>query len=107
MGIFVINRRDVSKEFYKGNNVYIYIGRPSILGNPFKIGPDGTRLDVVEKYKDWLLTHIKMRDRIYNKLKEISEMTKAGKHVYLGCWCAPLPCHGDVIKEIIEQWINS
>lgn len=21
----------------------------------------------------------------------------------LGCWCAPLPCHGDVLAEIANQ----
>ena len=29
----------------------IYIGRPSLFGNPFKIGKDGTRAEVIEKYE--------------------------------------------------------
>jgi len=20
-----------------------------------------------------------------------------------GCWCAPFPCHGDVLKEMVEN----
>ena len=32
-----------------------YIGRPSLWGNPFVIGKDGTRAEVVEKYERWLL----------------------------------------------------
>ena len=32
-----------------------YIGRPSIWGNPFVIGKDGTRGEVIEKYERWLL----------------------------------------------------
>ena len=28
----------------------VYIGRPSVWGNPFVIGKDGTRAEVVEKY---------------------------------------------------------
>jgi hypothetical protein len=31
-----------------------YIGRPSMWGNPFVIGKDGTRAEVVEKYECWL-----------------------------------------------------
>ena len=40
-----------------------YIGRPMRgyrdegWGNPFKIGPDGTREEVIEKYRVWLLAH--------------------------------------------------
>ena len=33
----------------------IYIGRPSRWGNPFVIGKDGTREEVVEKYRNWIL----------------------------------------------------
>jgi hypothetical protein len=33
----------------------VYIGRPSVWGNPFVIGKDGTRAEVVEKCERWLL----------------------------------------------------
>ena len=29
----------------------VYIGRPSKWGNPYSIGPDGTREEVIEKYR--------------------------------------------------------
>ena len=32
----------------------IYIGRGSKWGNPFVIGKDGTRAEVIEKYGQWL-----------------------------------------------------
>lgn len=32
----------------------VYIGRPSKFDNPFVIGPDGTREEVIEKYRNWL-----------------------------------------------------
>jgi len=32
-----------------------YIGRPSKWGNSFVIGKDGTREEVVEKYRQWVL----------------------------------------------------
>ena len=32
-----------------------YIGRPSILGNPYVLGVDGTRADCVDKYEDYFL----------------------------------------------------
>jgi len=66
----------------------VYIGRPSKWGNPFKIGPDGTREDVIEKFREWILVSTLMDD-----LHELH-----GKD--LVCYCAPLPCHGDVLLEL-------
>ncbi|WP_363320175.1 DUF4326 domain-containing protein [Ferrovum sp.] len=30
-------------------------------------------------------------------------MVRAGQSVALNCWCAPLPCHGDVIVEAVKN----
>jgi len=67
----------------------IYIGRPSIWGNPFVIGRDGTRADVIAKYESWLT----QQPRLMAQLDRL-----AGRH--LVCWCAPLPCHGDVLLRL-------
>ena len=69
-----------------------YIGRPSPLGNPFVIGKDGTREEVIEKYAVWLDNKIFRGEISDEYLAEYS-----GKR--LGCFCAPQPCHGDVIKD--------
>ena len=70
----------------------IYIGRPSRWGNPFSIGKDGTRAEVIEKYEKWIRTqpHL-MRD--LHQLK--------GK--VLGCWCAPKNCHGNILVKLISE----
>jgi len=70
----------------------VYIGRPSKWGNPFSIGKDGTRKEVIEKYTEWLLNNDEL-------LEDIMELD--GK--VLGCWCSPKACHGDVIIEVIEE----
>lgn len=64
----------------------VYIGRPSIWGNPYEIGRDGTRAEVIEKYRRWVGE------------QELPIETLRGKT--LGCWCAPQPCHGDVLVEL-------
>jgi hypothetical protein len=69
----------------------IYIGRPSKWGNPFVIGKDGTREEVIEKYKEWILKQPEL-------LASLHELQ--GK--VLGCWCAPFSCHGDVLIELIQ-----
>ena len=69
----------------------IYIGRPSRWGNPFSIGPDGTRKEVIDKYRQFILAHPQLMEDLY----ELRGKT-------LGCFCKPLPCHGDVLVELIE-----
>ena len=70
----------------------VYIGRPSKWGNPFIIGKDGSRQDVIVKYRMFVVNSPHLRKRIVPELK--------GKT--LGCWCTPLPCHGDVIIDYLE-----
>jgi hypothetical protein len=69
----------------------VYVGRPTKWGNPFKISEDGTREEVIEKYR-W------RGERIGLDLEARAELR--GKD--LVCWCAPLPCHADVLLE----WAN-
>lgn len=70
----------------------VYIGRPSKWGNPFQIGKDGTRKEVIEKYREW----VKTQPTLMTSLPEL-------KGRILGCWCKPLPCHGDVLAELVNN----
>ncbi|CAM3562516.1 DUF4326 domain-containing protein [Parendozoicomonas haliclonae] len=70
----------------------VYIGRGSKWGNPFVIGRDGTREEVIAKYRVWLWQEIKAERITWHDLTSLE-----GKR--LGCFCKPLPCHGDVIKS--------
>lgn len=67
----------------------LYIGRPSRWGNPFSIGRDGSRAEVIEKYEAWLLTQPTL-------LRDLP--TLRGKT--LGCWCSPQRCHGEVLVRL-------
>jgi len=70
----------------------VYIGRPSKWGNPFRIGPDGDRKEVIEKYRVWIAEQPEL-------LKSLPELK--GKR--LGCYCKPMPCHGDVLAGLVDQ----
>ena len=70
-----------------------FIGRPSKWGNPFVIGRDGTREEVVSKYEQWLMRQ--------PELVAAAKTELAGKDLY--CFCAPLPCHGDVLLRIANS----
>lgn len=68
----------------------IYIGRPSKWGNPWKVGWDGDRQEVIERYRYYILHQAV---GLQAQLQELRGKT-------LGCWCAPLPCHGDVLAHL-------
>lgn len=74
----------------------VYCGRPSPFGNPFRIGPDGTREQVMAKFKDYFDRRIR-RDMIF---RAAVAMLK-GK--ILGCYCKPLPCHCDIIADYLNE----
>ena len=68
----------------------VYIGRPSKWGNPFAIGKDGTREEVIEKYRQHLFERPELLEQAKKEL--------AGKN--LVCFCAPKACHGNILIEI-------
>ena len=71
----------------------VYIGRPSKWGNPFVIGRDGNREQVIEKYRAYVLATPALLAAVKPELK--------GK--VPGCWCAPQSCHGDVLAELADS----
>lgn len=70
----------------------VYIGRPSKWGNPFVIGIDGNREEVIEKYADWIIEQPAL-------MKCLPELR--GK--ILGCYCKPKECHGDILKRLADD----
>lgn len=81
---------------------YIGRGREGRLGNPFVIGRDGDRSDVIKKYKLWLFGHVKLRDEVFDKLRELGAQARTPAGLKLLCHCKPLPCHGDVIGSCLR-----
>lgn len=71
----------------------VYIGRPSKWGNPFVIGRDGSRADVVRKFEEYLQSRPDLIEAAKRELR--------GKD--LVCFCAPLACHGDILSRIANE----
>lgn len=74
-------------------DVLVRIDRKSIWGNPYILDEDGTRAEVIANYRDHYL------DFKPSLLRRIGDDLE-GKA--LACWCAPEPCHGDVLLEQLE-----
>lgn len=92
MSTFVVHRRDPHD---------IYIGRPGPYGNPYShvygtaMYTVGTREEAIARHKKWVLSQPEFVAKIKAEL--------AGK--VLGCHCAPLPCHGDMLAAIANPQI--
>lgn len=71
----------------------VYVGRPIRWGNPFVLGRDGDRATVIARYRSWLLAQ--------PDLVAAARRDLAGKDLI--CWCAPLACHADVLREIANR----
>ena len=97
----------------------VYIGRSmpryrltqSIFHNPFRIGPDGDRNEVLAKYR---VHATKLIDT--NPLFKKGVMNLRGRT--MGCWCCKTPvttirppdeqiCHGEILAELSENLFES
>ena len=70
----------------------VRVDRRTDFGNPFIIGRDGTREEVIDKYEEWIWQpeQAALRRRIMWELQDKD----------LLCWCAPEECHADIILHI-------
>jgi hypothetical protein len=81
-------------------DIYIGRGRGSVWGNPFTHLADratlarfvvASRADAIAAYARWILAQPALLAAV---------PTLRGKT--LGCWCAPQPCHGEVLAALAE-----
>ena len=88
----------------------VYIGRAcagwkgSVLGNPFQIGKDGSREEVIEKYRHWLWARMKEKGVVYDEIMRLAKWYAEGRRIVLGCWCYPQACHGEVVARAIRYY---
>ena len=80
----------------------VYIGRAvpehgvddSKWGNPFVMAndSDAERERAINAYREWVVA----QPELMSSLEELRSKR-------LGCWCAPKPCHGDVLVELLDR----
>lgn len=92
----VLNKKDLGRPLDKTYEVYVgrgpYNGE---FGNPFSVGRDGTLEEVLQLYDRYL----DARPDLIARFPEL-----LGKH--LVCYCAPAPCHADILLKKIGKWIE-
>ncbi len=73
-----------------GNTVLV--DRRTKWGNRWHVGQDGTREEVIARYRVDLWRLIQSGEV---SLEELAELDGC----WLACWCEPLPCHGNVLAR--------
>lgn len=91
-----------------------YIGRGSPLGNPFS-HKENTKAAVVvesrekaiEMYAKYLLEQIQEGNQtIIDEMDRLAYIAMDTGKLVLKCYCAPKPCHGDVIRKVLLEAIQ-
>jgi hypothetical protein len=82
----------------RGDKYEVYIGRGTIWGNPYQMGVDGDRDEVIRKFKyDFENGMLKASNDLEKNLDIVR-----GK--VIACHCKPAACHGDVIAAYLNSW---
>ena len=98
LGPKLFNAKDTAPDVWLNNNEFIYIGRfhrgagvKSKWGNPFKVSDHG-RTQAIELFKNYVFD----TPTLFESLHELTNKN-------LVCHCAPLACHGDVLKDLANN----
>lgn len=81
---------------------YVYIGRnvgDGYFGNPYIVGRDGDRHEVLMKYKQYFLRRVLTDPEFYHRVQAL-------KGRVLVCHCKPRDCHGDIIASYLNAALD-
>lgn len=113
MSLIVVNMRNnpPAKTIYIGRRTGTIEGSP--LGNPHRVGycrmckAVHKRGETIELYRAWLREEYAKKRNVYGALEWLADLFEAanerGEDLHIGCWCKPLACHGDVVKDAVEK----
>lgn len=85
---------------------HVYVGRPSPLGNPFKVGPEFAQGEAMKAYLPWLREQCGKDTPAKREILRLAEQILQGHQIALVCSCAPKPCHAEHIKTAVVAYAN-
>lgn len=94
IGMSVVNLYSLP-EGWQDDSQYVYIGRAGKgldgkWGNPFKLNKEEDRAQILIKYTNYLINRIQDEKDFPWEVSRLAHKT-------LVCFCAPKPCHGDIL----------
>jgi len=107
-----------AREIVQGGHIAWYVGRPSPLGNPYRMEKESQRDEVIRKHKEHMQLRLEeaaygMQDKTIEELHQLIKLfytlgscscKPVEKNIYLLCWC-PLDkkCHCDILCAILNS----
>lgn len=77
----------------------IYVGRPSIYGNPWSLTDYGEYS--INLFRRWLTGQMRLTGELRRSRERLLEGLDALRGKDLACWCPEgSPCHADILLEI-------
>ena len=95
--------RVTNKTTYRGPGVYIgrtWTSRPSIFVNPHI---EGTTKENIANYRTYFGKRYTEDEVFRAAVHKIAKQAHMGELILI-CWCDPLPCHGHIIRDFIQQY---
>ncbi|HEX8958936.1 MAG TPA: DUF4326 domain-containing protein [Solirubrobacterales bacterium] len=94
----VVHCKRSAYDVYIGRGRDLRSGEPGEWGNPYSHRPSripgtilvASREEAIERYRRWLWEEIRSGRMPLERFAALHGKT-------LGCWCAPEPCHGEVL----------
>ena len=80
-------------QWLQANGLLELVDRRTEWGNPFEMPHDGDRETVIRNYAEHFLPY---KPSLLSRISDLQ-----GKA--LACWCAPEPCHADVLRSKVEE----
>ena len=74
----------------------VLVDRSTDWGNPFTITEENTREDVIAEFEAYA----------FHMLEKLPDSLEPLKGKDLVCWCAPEPCHADVLLRLANQTLR-
>lgn len=112
--ITVVNLRELRRNppvSPQGTSIYVGRGRAPAgmenarLGNGVRVTADTPREGAVAAFERHFRTmvHSYPESHEAQAVARLTARHRAGEHLVLVCWCAPLPCHANVIAQVIRE----
>jgi len=103
---------NIHEESHDNDQYNFIMTRPSVLSNPYTfldikktraLFQCKNREETLDKYRMYFDTMYSGNKEFKAEVDMLYELYRRNENIYLGCVCAPLPCHCDIIVEKLQK----